>query len=319
MPRPAVPHCIALLALLLGLGSALAEGTDPGMRYGVRIEAQPPRLAMLARQVQHAAPTVQWDFVNITLDVLLFSYQEELSDAATERASTPERRAKLARWRRATRDLVARLESSRARLVDGAGFVLYVDPQHQILIVIDGQPIAVSAPRPEAERLVEQRVLAQFCAFNDCSVLESEPNAAALPAASVGSWMFQSNSPPAFEIDGVLRCEFADLSERARKAEACTRAADEAAQFDAALGQAQALGHLIDWERLADTPPTRLSSGQIVVSSNGAFVELPTRMLSRLDSADWQRLIGWLQRPESRQQAPVVRRADRLLEELAAR
>ena len=66
------------------------------------IHYQPPPLAVLASAVQHADSSIQWDFVNITLEVLFETYQNELNDAAGEHLRNASRRAKLARWQRAT-------------------------------------------------------------------------------------------------------------------------------------------------------------------------------------------------------------------------
>ena len=301
------PDTIArcLLWALVALAGALLIGTASGQsRLAERIHFQPPPLALLARQVQSADSGVQWDFVNITLEVLFEAYRRELDDAAGERLSSRTRRAKLARWQGATRDLVARLEASRLRLLDGARFSVLVDPQQQVLIVIDGQPIAVTAPRPESERQIGNRVIEQFCAYNDCRVLESElAGQPATPAS--GLWVFNQYAPPAFEIDGAIRCEFADLTQRERKADICRSAADEVAEFAEALRIARDRGYRIDWEQLVQTPPSQTGAGEVVVNSDGAFVQLSTHMLSRIDRNDWQRLVEWVRLPDV-QHKPVL-------------
>ena len=301
------PHTIApcLLRVVVALAVLLLSVTAAGQsRPAERIHFQPPPLALLAGQVQRADPGVQWDFVNITLEVLFEAYRRELDDAARERLHSQSRRAKLARWQSATRDLVARLEASRLRLLDGARFSVLIDPQQQVLIVIDGQPIAVTAPRPESERQIGNRVIEQFCAYNDCRMLESQlAGQSATPAS--GLWVFNQYAPPAFEIDGVIRCEFADLTQRERKADICRSTADEVAEFAQALRIARDRGYRIDWEQLVQTPPSQTGAGEVVVNSDGAFVQLSTHMLSRIDGNDWQRLVEWLRLPDLRQK-PVL-------------
>ena len=301
------PHTIApcLLRVVVALAVLLLSVTAAGQsRPAERIHFQPPPLALLAGQVQRADPGVQWDFVNITLEVLFEAYRRELDDAARERLHSQSRRAKLARWQSATRDLVARLEASRLRLLDGARFSVLIDPQQQVLIVIDGQPIAVTAPRPESERQIGNRVIEQFCAYNDCRMLESQlAGQSATPAS--GLWVFNQYAPPAFEIDGVIRCEFADLTQRERKADICRSTADEVAEFAQALRIARDRGYRIDWEQLVQTPPSQTGAGEVVVNSDGAFVQLSTQMLSRIDGNDWQRLVEWLRLPDLRQK-PVL-------------
>jgi hypothetical protein len=301
-----------LWALLITAGPLLTGIAAGQSRLAERIHFQPPPIAVLARQVQHADSGVQWDFVNITLEVLFEAYRRELDDAANERLRSQTRRAKLARWQSATRDLIARLEASRLRLLDGARFSILVDPQQQVLIVIDGQPIAVTAPRPESERQIGNRVIEQFCSYNDCHMLESGlAGQSAMPAS--GLWVFDQYAPPAFEIDGMIRCEFADLTERERKAEICRSTADEVAEFAEALRIARDRGYRIEWEQLAQTPPSTTGAGEVVVNSDGAFVQLSMHLLSLLDREDWQRLVEWLRLPGARQRPVLVLRSTRRL------
>lgn len=296
------------LRVAIGLACLLLAGAAAGdSRLAQRIHYQPPPLAVLASAVQHADSGIQWDFVNITLEVLFETYRNELDDAAGERLRSESRRAKLARWQRATRDLVGRLEASRLRLLEGARFSVLVDRQQQVLILIDGQPIAVNAPRPESERELGHRVIEQFCAYNDCGMLESSTTRAATPAS--GLWVFDQYAPPAFEIDGIVRCQFADLTQRAHKAKICRSTAEEVAEFAEALRIARDRGYRVDWERLAQTQPSRTGAGEVVVNTDGAFVQLSTHMLSRIDRKDWQRLIEWLRLPDTRQKPVLVIRS----------
>lgn len=309
-------RALCALALLLPAATVQPAGGLPG----ARIQLEPPRLALLARHVGTLGSAAAWDFASITLDALLESYQEALQRAARERASTDERRAKLVRWRHATADLAAQIQAARLRLLDGAPFSVYADPQHQVLIVVDGRPIAVSGPSADADRMIDQRVVERFCAYNDCSPLAS--NAAGVPVSRLdrgASWLLGQATPPAYEIDGVMRCEFSDISGRERKALACRHAADEALGLAAALQTAQRRGHRVDWDWLAARPPSRASEDQVVVNSDGAYLPLPSDMLTRIPPDDWRKLVAWLQAHASdRRQVLVLRQADSLLGQATA-
>jgi hypothetical protein len=282
---------------------------------GTRIQVQPPRLALLAQHLGQLDALASWEFAGITLDALLEAYRQELQAAAGERRSSPERRAKLARWRHATADLAAQLQAARRRLDDGAPFSVYADSQHQVLIVVDGQPIAVSGPSLAADRRIEQAVIERFCAYNDCSPLTEDAGTALQPVRQPpAGWVFAEHSAPAFEIYGVLRCEFPDLSERARKAEACHQAAEEALRLAASLQGARQQGHRIDWEWLSAAPQARAIGGQVRVNREGAYFTLPSGMLAHLTAADWQALVDWLRDRDAGQPSSwVLRQADRLL------
>ena len=314
--RPAhLIHSIALLAALLPCIST-AQDLPSEARSGGPIELQPARLATVARQVSQADAAVQWDFANIALDVLLESYRQELHSAATERASTSGRRAKLASWRAGTRDLISRLESSHARLADGATLGIRVDAQDQVLIVIEGLPVAVSALRPDAEQLIDEQILGRFCGYNDCSVLAGgSPSDHHHPGVTAGTWYFAPNTPPTFESGQLFRCEFTDTGSRRQKSEACSRAANEALQLASRLEQAKQRGYRIDWDLLANSSPADLENGRIVVNRDGAYIEMPTLTLWKLVRADWQRLVAWLpSTTDAQRTALVIRDATRLLD-----
>lgn len=314
MPRLPISlaHVLCAVALMVPTASTGAAGSRPG----ARIQVEPPRLALLARHLEKLGVSATWDFASLTLDALLDAYRQELADAAREPASTPERRAKLARWRGATADLARQIQAARLRLLDGATFRVYADPQQQVLIIVDGRPIAVSGPRPDADRAIEERVIAQFCAYNDCSPLAAaEPVAQPATDEPPAAWILGERIPPTFEIYGVMRCEFTDIADRRRKAEACYRAAAEATELAAAIPRAQRQGYRIDWDWMVHTPSARASAGQVVVNSDGAYLAQPSRMLSRLSAGDWQDLVGWLrQRDPAGRRIVVLGEADRLLD-----
>lgn len=313
-------HCIALLAILLH-GVCTAQDAPPAPRPVTRIEPQTARLAAVARQVRQSDAAVQWDFANIALDVLLESYRLELHSAASEKASTAGRRAKLASWRSGTQELIARLESSHVRLADGATLGIQVDAQDQVLIVIDGQPIAVSALRPDAEQSIDEQILQRFCGYNDCRVLAKDnPAKDRLTAAAAGTWQFAPNRPPTFEIGQLIRCEFTGTDRRREKSAACRLLAVEALQVAARLDQVREQGYRVDREILSDFTPTHLANGRIIVNRDGAYIDVPTRMLSRLDRAELQRLIEWLPSTATPHESPlVIQRANRLLDDAGRR
>lgn len=310
MYRATITLAVAMCAATL-LPPAAAGDIE---RPGGRIQVQPPRLALLAGHLARLGEAASWDFASITLDALQQAYREELDDAARERPSTPERRAKLARWQRATAELAAQIRAARLRLLDGARFSVYADPQHQVLIVIDGRPIAVSGPRPAADRLIEDRVIAQFCAFNDCSPLKAVEAPTPRVDVATGTWILGQNVPPTFEVYRVMRCEFDAIAQRDRKAQACRQAADEAIELASALQRAQRQGYRIDWDWLSGRPPSS-TAGQLVVNGDGAYLDLPGAMLPRLDPDDWRNLVSWLRgyQSDSRRIA-VLRQAGRLLD-----
>jgi hypothetical protein len=81
------------------------------------------------------------------------------------------------------------------------------------------------------------------------------------------------------------------------------------------MRQAQGRGYRIDWDWLAIRPPSHTSTGQVVVNTDGAYLELPTDMLVRVSRSDWQGMVAWL-RPDgdNRERILALEQADSLLD-----
>jgi hypothetical protein len=285
---------ILLTTLFVGF-SAWAAPPPSGPRISMRAPAQIPRISELARHLISAGEDQQWEFAAITLDVLLDAYTRELQTAADDSASTRERRAKLARWQRATQGLISQIQDARTRLGQGAPFSLYVDLRHQVLIIVEGQAIVVSGPRSGGEKEISAPVVQHYCALNDCSFLQTQGTAEKEAESEVaGNWALDQRMRPAYEIGDQLRCEFDTLADRNRKAQLCSQLGAELERLVEALRMAISQGHTIDWERLAISPPNTAPRSSVIVNEEGAYLQIELQLLSRAERHDWQNMLDWL-------------------------
>lgn len=299
----------ALLATLFA-GVTLGSPPSPGSRIPSKTELQPPPLSVLARHLASTEPDQQWEFAAITLDVLLDIYARELQMSAHDKASTQARRAKLARWQHATQGLIGQIQDARTKLGQGAQFSIYVDTRHQILIIIEGQAVVVSGPRAGVLEEIAAPVLEQYCAYNDCSILQTSSTLQTpTDPKTKGTWVFHQRMRPAYEIGNELRCEFDNLADRSRKAQLCDQLADELLQLAKALQDAANEGYIIDWEMLAASPPNAERNTHLVVNREGAYLQTELQLLSRVTVNDWQDVLDWLQHrhQHSHRQLIIVR------------
>lgn len=296
MSRHRLRSRLTLAVLCMTIAMAHAAG---------RINQGPGAFAILAESLIEADPGLRWEFADTMLDVLLETYSEELRSASRETVSSAKRASKLRRWRRATQELVDRVTAARLRLTEGADAIIHVDAQHQVFLFVDAQPVAFSAPRPETERQMEDHIVARFCALHDCGILDGlVATDQDEQSAPIGSWSLQEERPPAYEIDGRLRCEFADVSERLRKQHACEQAADEAVLLVESLTQARRDGFRIDWQALAGGGSTSGGEFTLRVTAAGDYLHLPIVYLARVAHDDWQAITRWLH--ARLQQQPVM-------------
>ncbi len=312
--------------LMIGWTTACCSANveTPAPQAVHRVAPEQAGLATLVDSIDRDDYSLRWELAITALDVLLDVYHATLNDSAAERPSTGSRRAKLARWQVGTQGLVRRIESARLALLAGTGFDIYTDARKQILVLVEGQPIALTGLRSGDDRLIESTILQRFCAFSDCSAVQPATDATdSPPGVTAGHWRIRQGRPPAFEINGKLRCTFAAIDRRQEKAAACVRAAQEVTELASALMQLGRQAVSIDWPALAKQPP-RLVGGAaaLVLNERGDYLNWELPMLARLSDSDWRNLVTTLGTSLERRQgtknalpsvAPVIEQGERLL------
>lgn len=315
-----LPRSVLLAVLCLLMPGVLIAADPAGDGDRLRIRLQPSAYAVLAQHLVQADENRRREYADLTLITLLEAYQRELERAVHERADTRAQREKLASWRRGTADMIRRLEALRWALHDGGTVSIHVNHRHGVMIVVDGQAVVVSGPRIEIEPEIERLIVERYCAANDCSHLESEPQAAEtgdqpLPRSRrEGGWILDEATQPIFQSGALLRCRFASFTRKEAKEAICHQAADELAQLASALGQAKAQGYRIDWGYLGRAAPAGGPDWRLVINGKGEFVRLALPLLARFGRQDWYRTVEWLRlKGAAESRIPLIEQADRLL------
>jgi hypothetical protein len=291
---PALLACAILLGI--GRGGIAQPGPQAGTLHLVVLEP-PPLVRLAGRLASDADQPTRQEFVLISLHALRDNYLHELEAAALERPRSRERKAKLARWQRATGELVAHLDRVIASLLQGADTRIQVDSARQVILFVDATPVLISTPRATAERALEVRILDRFCAFNDCSFLHADGAPAGRAAATpAGAWQLSQDAGPTYQIGGRINCEFADIDARRAKAALCGRIYEELQRLSADLTAARRRGHAVDWRLLASQRPQGVDAPVIRLNGSGAYLRLSLPLIGRLSATDWQRTAAWLQR-----------------------
>lgn len=270
-------------------------------------------LVRLARSLDIADPLQRFEFADAVLEVLQNSYRDELVSSGHAQSQNPERRAKLQSWRRGTQALLDQLETARLRLGEGAEVSISVDAQHQVLLFIDELPVAFSAPRPGTEIALERTVIARYCAFNDCAVLEGSPGDTLLDAPS-GSWSMGDRQTPGYALDNGFRCGFRDFARRDEKQQACEAAAAEATILLAALRQIADRGRSLDWQGLASDRRVNGPDIALYPLASGSPLQMALPRLAHLDQAAWASFTVQLRAAMQRSDMPItIERGELLL------
>lgn len=208
---------------------------------------------------------------------------------------------------------MAGIEDARERLLIGNDFSINVDPQSQVIIAVEGRLLAVTGLGHGDDRRLEQTILARFCALNPCGFL-TEENTRDRRATAFGNWEIAQGLRPVYRVDGLLGCQFDDLTDRRLKAAACHGAAEELGELRERLDDAVRRGLRVDWSLLAASRRESATGLLLILNSSGAYLSIDMPYLARLEDTDWQRLIDWLAVPDrARLRTPLIAAGVRLL------
>jgi hypothetical protein len=283
------------LVLLLALATVPATGiaaADSGPR---QLYSQPSPLAGVIAGLAEAAPAVRREFAGLLVDALVLAYEMELDPAMFERPRGAAGQRKLLRWQHATAPLLAELHALQAGLYLANDVEVHVDRHSRILLRIDGRPLWVAWPRVDAQTRIERELAVEFCRRHDCGRDDSGAAAGGgpVPGARQGTWVFSQRRSPAWESVDGLRCEFADLSNRAGKEAACRAIVTDLRVLADALEAAARHGERVDWERLVlqDEPAGALY--RVVVNERGDYVQVAMSALAQTP-VDWGAARRWL-------------------------
>jgi hypothetical protein len=296
------------LALLLALVTLPATGiaaAEPGPR---QVYAQPSPLAGVVATLADASPAVRLEFAGLVVDALVLAYEVELDPALFERPRGAAGQRKLLRWQQATTPLLAELHALQAALYLATDVEVHLDRHNRILLRIDGRPLWVAWPRVDTQTRIERELAAEFCRRHDCGREEAGTAVAAgpVPRALQGTWVFSQRRPPAWESADGLRCEFADLSNRAGKEAACRAIVADLRVLAEALEAAARRGEPIQWERLALQHDPVGALHRVVVNERGDYVQVSVPALAQT-AVDWGAARRWLRaRAEGRAAAATI-------------
>lgn len=296
------------LVLLLTLASLAVTGVamaDSGPR---QLYSQPSPLAGVIAGLAEAPPAVRREFAGLVVDALVLAYEMELDPALFERRRGMPEQRKLLRWQHATAPLLAELYALQAGLYLANDVEIHLDRHNRILLRIDGRPLWVAWPRVDTQTRIERELAAEFCRRHDCGRADVGAVAGArpIPAASQGTWVLSQQRPPAWESADGLRCEFADLSDRAGKEAACRAVVADLRGLADALEAAARHGESVQWEHLALQVEPVGALHRVVVNERGDYVQVSLPVLAQAP-VDWGAARRWLRaRAEGRSAAATI-------------
>lgn len=288
----------ALGALLLGAACAAAclAGTA----------AYPP-LVRLARGLAEAPPEVRAQFARTALEEMAAAYDAEAQRVwHGKRVSHRDRDAR--RWAAHTEAYAERLAALADAVTPATDVEIRRTAAHEVELVLPATSIIVSGPRIAEPGHLAERILARFCALQDCAALAPEPTRMASGAAGqttpagqseatgdgntadgtpappprvAAVWTFSDRRGPTFTTADGLEFLFPDLRDLVRRREACAQVAAELRTLAEQLAQARARGVAIDWDALEVRALPGANDDYVRLNRDGEYLRLPLPALAR--------------------------------------
>ena len=265
----------------------------------------------VARHVTRQSDATRRDFASIITATMIDAYSSALLKSSRMRPRSRAESRKQRTWGWATSRVIASLKQHLLKLENGLPFDFHVDHLGQVMITIEGQQLLASSPYANGQATFEQQVVDYFCQFHDCSWLprtEDEAQPPPEPRAvtnlrsrvSRGSWLFSQHHKPVYDIGDMIRCEYADSLNRSEKAEHCHQIARNILDVVITLSDIKEANLAVNWKALARSQPAPDSMQFSLLPGNDRFSVEPG-LLSSLSTADWERLINWLEyfRPDT--------------------
>ena len=279
---------------------------------GRQLYAEPSPLVSLISRAAEMPEDARMALADLIIEAVAAAYETELDEVLLEPQPRVSDQRRVASWSRATAQLLAELRSAQAALLTAENLMLRTDPQGQIMLLIDGRALWVSWPRLSAQTRLEREVAAQFCARHACPGDDEEPPE--LPAMNAeprqGHWTLSQHTPPTWESEEGVRCEFADFSDRSAKEASCRELVTDLHSLASALRTTMRRGTRIDWPSLSLRAQLHDGLHGITVNPQGDYITLYVPALAD-QPVDWRETRRWLQAQlDERSEPATVRRAE---------
>ncbi|TVQ44487.1 MAG: hypothetical protein EA371_13355 [Gammaproteobacteria bacterium] len=312
-------RCSARLRPLAGVLAALAITVSAHAETpptGRALEGDDSRLATLVATAPEFSADARLELAGMIVEAALAAYEQELETVRQDLQREGGDPARLTRWYRATAPIVGGLRAAQAQIPVAQRLVLHTDRQGQVLLLIDGEALWISWPRPSAQRRLERELVEAFCQRHDCpGRARSDPDEASTgitvtqDTPLTGQWALAQLAAPTWTSTAGVRCEFSDLAGRADKEALCRALIGELETLATALRRALRRGEQVDWPRVRIARSLPAGEHALVVNAQGDYLPVVAPLLAS-EPVDWSEAQRWLQaRVDGHPALATVRRA----------
>ncbi len=283
-------HCpLALRAgcLLLAMTSGWSQASEQ--------TANPSRYQRTVESLQQAPPELSATFAEVALAELVAIYLAE-AGLARNQARESARSGKLLGWAVAVENYAEDLLILLEAVEQGAPATLQPNRNEVPTLTVAERAIMLSHPRAGQQGEFEQRILADFCAREDCAPLTAiDPDAAPLPVSAAlvtPEWSF--NPEGAVCRYRGITLPFRGDQNLTRLRSLCNQLAQELALLANEIAWQRRHGVVVEWHALAVNPVPQTPEHVVILNAAGdsILVSVPLLYATPALLAD---ILPWLQ------------------------
>lgn len=266
----------------------------------------PDTFFALARSLANGDEMERRDFAWISVSEITRAYKQAADDSHAELPGNSRSRAKLTRWRRATREFADELAVLLGQVDTADDIRVITELSGTVTVLVDNRPVSISGPQLAASRFLQQRIVDTYCKIHDCSKLmvDTRTEPAPIPKVEPGSWTLNINRGSRYQTPDNLVFLFRDLKSRTEKQEFCQRVAHELRVLATELDAARQAGYPLDWNLLKIHAQTGQEYALVMLNENEDYLRLALPLLGNSgmlthEVLDWVRVRSTVQTPES--------------------
>ncbi len=205
-----------------------------------------PQFQQLALNLRHTPRDIRADFAVAAIAETAAMYRLEYNQAQSSGSEN------LAAWAGGVRDYAARLAAFGDHITPHSAVGIQRGADSHILLQARGRLAILSAPRPQQQRLLEQRIIRHFCSQYPCDSLiagySPEPVGA---IETLPHWTFRLGPVPSCNSGDGLELMFGSTESLLEKRKLCKQLFSEFVRLAGALAQQSSKGIELDWQVLA--------------------------------------------------------------------
>lgn len=261
------------------------------------------QLAKLGENLESVSNEQKHEFARISLAQLYMTYEQELDRSLGEIPANINKKKKLDRWRTSTEFFLKEIDYALGQVLTGSNYDFFVNQQDRIIFSVPGKILMLSGPNRKAEKMMESKIINQFCSLYDCRNYLSftEKQYFAKNQSTVnGYWLMDRKYQADYFTNIGIIFRFDNLKHRKEKEHWSLNLTRDLLFLVKTLEITQAKGYVVDFTSISISKKSAQNETvKLIINQKGDFIYLNLPLLSS-SFDDVELLNTWLKKIQSK-------------------